>query len=124
MNLVQVALADGFDGEAFEKLSKLSNFSVARNKKKLTPDELNQILPEVNCLVVRSATKVNEDLLSRAQNLKLVIRAGEGVDNIDLASCQKRGVLVSNTPGANNNSAAEHAISLMFSLLRKIPTAN
>ena len=64
------------------------------------------------------------DYLDLAPNLKYVIRAGAGTDNIDKVECEKRGVKVSNTPGANNNSAAEHAIALMMTILRKTAFAN
>lgn len=74
--------------------------------------------------VIRSATTVDTNFLEQAPNLKYVIRAGEGTDNIDKASCQQKGVKVSNTPGANNNSAAEHAIALMFTVLRKTAYAH
>jgi len=81
-------------------------------------------LPRVNGLVIRSATTITADLLEKAPNLEYVIRAGEGTDNIDKVSCEQKGVKVSNTPGANNNSAAEHAIALMMTVLRKTAYAH
>ena len=86
---------------------------------KISRDELLKLGEKINGLVVRSATTVDQDLINHCQNLKYVIR-GEGTDNIDKKYCQDRGIKVSNTPGANSNSAAEHAIALMFTLLRKL----
>jgi D-3-phosphoglycerate dehydrogenase len=74
-------------------------------------------------LVVRSATKVNKELIDLMPKLKLVIRAGEGMDNIDLTYCKEKNILAKNTPGANGNAAAELAIASMFSLLRQTPWA-
>ena len=82
------------------------------------------LLPKVEGLVIRSATKVTAEVLEHAPNLKYVIRAGAGTDNIDKVSCGLKGVKVSNTPGANTNAAAEHAIALMFTLLRKTAEAH
>ena len=67
---------------------------------------------------------MDQDLINHCPNLKYVIRAGEGTDNIDKKYCQDRGVKVSNTPGANSNSAAEHAIALMFTVFRKTANAH
>jgi D-3-phosphoglycerate dehydrogenase len=86
-------------------------------------DGLEKLLPKINGIVIRSATTITEDLLAKAPNLKYVIRAGEGTDNIDKVACRAKGVKVSNTPGANNNSAAEHAIALMMTVLRQTAQA-
>ncbi len=74
-------------------------------------------------LVVRSATKVNAELLAAATKLKVVGRAGIGVDNIDVATATARGVVVMNTPFGNAITAAEHAIALMLALARELPDA-
>lgn len=118
-----IVTADGFDTELFSILTGVDGLEV-HPQKKVTQGELKELLPRIHGLIIRSATTVNEELLELAPQLKYVIRAGEGTDNIDKAACQKRGVKVSNTPGANNNSAAEHAIALMLSLLRKTPWAH
>ena len=107
----------------FRGLCDVNEFNV-HPKEKITQDELKELLPSIEGLVIRSATKVTPDLLEAAPNLKYVIRAGEGTDNIDKKSCEIKGVKVSNTPGANNNSDAEHAIALMFTLLRKTAWAH
>jgi D-3-phosphoglycerate dehydrogenase len=89
----------------------------------ITPDELRRILPEYEGLIIRSGTKVTADLLSVATRLRVVGRAGIGVDNVDLAAATERGVIVMNTPEGNAVTTAEHAISLMTSLARRIPQA-
>jgi D-3-phosphoglycerate dehydrogenase len=113
-----IVVSDGFDKSLFESLKKIAELEV-HPESKLTPEGLDILLPKINGLIIRSATKVDVNLLEKAPNLKIVIRAGEGTDNIDKKSCALKGVKVANTPGANNNSAAEHAIALMFSVLRK-----
>lgn len=87
----------------------------------LPPDELKKIIGNYNALVIRSATKVTEELLEAATNLKVVGRAGIGLDNVDIPAATKRGVVVMNTPGGNVVTTAEHAISMMLSLTRNIP---
>ncbi len=92
-------------------------------KTKLTPSELINIIGEYEGLVVRSATKVTADVLNAAKNLKVVGRAGAGLDNIDVPASTKKGVVVMNTPGGNTVTTAEHAIALLLSLIRLIPQA-
>ena len=90
----------------------------------LSPDELKAIIADYDGLAIRSATKVTADILNAATNLKVVGRAGIGVDNVDIAAATKRGVIVMNTPYGNAVTTAEHAITLMLSLARQIPDAN
>lgn len=118
-----IVVSDGFDAPLFDELKKCDALEV-HPKSKVTQDELKALLPKINGLIIRSATKVDAALLELAPNLKLVIRAGEGTDNIDKVACQAKGVKVANTPGANSNSAAEHAIAIMFTLLRKTAFAH
>jgi D-3-phosphoglycerate dehydrogenase / 2-oxoglutarate reductase len=87
----------------------------------LPPEELKKIIGDYDALVIRSATKVTEDLLSAAKKLKVVGRAGIGLDNVDIPAATKRGVVVMNTPGGNVVTTAEHTISMMLSLSRNIP---
>jgi len=89
----------------------------------LTPEELKAIIGEYDALVIRSATKVTAEILEAATNLKVVGRAGIGVDNVDVPAATKNGVVVMNTPGGNTVTTAEHALSLMMSLVRNIPQA-
>ncbi|MBC7714926.1 MAG: hydroxyacid dehydrogenase [Rhizobacter sp.] len=118
-----IVVPDGFDKTLFEVLKKNSNLEV-HSTSKVSQDELKALLPKVDGLIIRSATTVNAELLALAPNLKIVIRAGEGTDNIDKNLCAEKGVKVANTPGANNNSAAEQAVALMMSCLRNTPFAD
>lgn len=86
----------------------------------LSPEELKAIIGEYHAMVIRSATKVTKDLLERAGRLKVVGRAGVGLDNIDIPAATKRGVVVMNTPGGNVVTAAEHTIAMMLALSRNI----
>jgi len=86
--------------------------------------DLARDLADADALLVRSATKVTADLLASAPHLRVVGRAGTGVDNIDVAAASGRGILVVNAPGANSISVAEHACALMLSLARSVPAAD
>jgi len=90
----------------------------------LAPAELRSIIGDYDGLAVRSATKVTRELLEAAPRLKVVGRAGIGVDNVDVKSATARGVVVMNTPFGNSITTAEHAIAMMFALARQIPEAN
>ena len=90
----------------------------------LSPAELRAIITPYDGLAVRSATKVTRELLDAAPNLKVVGRAGIGVDNVDVKSATARGVVVMNTPHGNTITTAEHAIAMMFALARQIPEAS
>lgn len=89
----------------------------------LTPSELRAIIAPYDGLAIRSATKVTKELLDAATHLKVVGRAGIGVDNVDVKAATARGVVVMNTPNGNAITTAEHAIALMFALARQIPEA-
>jgi D-3-phosphoglycerate dehydrogenase len=89
----------------------------------LTPAELREIIGAYDGLAIRSNTKVTKELLDVATNLKVVGRAGIGVDNVDLKAATARGVVVMNTPHGNSITTAEHAIAMMFALAREIPEA-
>ena len=90
----------------------------------LKPDALKAKLKDYDGLAVRSATKVTADVFAAAPRLKVVGRAGIGVDNIDVAAATQRGVVVMNTPFGNSITTAEHTIALMFALARQLPAAN
>ena len=89
-----------------------------------TPDELKAIIGNYDGLAIRSSTKVTKDILAAATNLKVVGRAGIGVDNVDIPAATARGVVVMNTPFGNSITTAEHAIALMFALARQLPEAD
>jgi len=90
----------------------------------LSPDELKSIIGAYDGLAIRSATKVTADILAHADNLKVVGRAGIGVDNVDQAAATAKGVVVMNTPFGNSITTAEHAVAMMMACARQIPAAN
>ena len=87
------------------------------------PKEYAQHLPDADALVVRSAVQVTAEVLAKAPKLRVIGRAGVGVDNVDLDAATAAGVLVMNTPGGNAASVAEHTLALMLSMARYIPQA-
>jgi D-3-phosphoglycerate dehydrogenase len=93
-------------------------------KTDLKPEELKAIIGQYDGLAIRSATKVTKEVLAAATNLKVVGRAGIGVDNVDVPAATQRGVVVMNTPFGNSITTAEHAIAMMFALARQLPDAN
>jgi len=119
---LKVLLLDSIEATCAQKL-RAENFSVDE-KPKLSKDELLKIIPEYDAVVVRSATQMTNEIISAAKNLKVIGRAGVGVDNIDADAATRKGILVMNTPGGNTISTAEHTMSLLLSLARKIPQAN
>ncbi len=90
----------------------------------LPPSEVRRAISDADVLIVRSQTQVTAELLSHAQQLKIIGRAGAGVDNIDVEAATRRGILVMNTPGGNTISTAEHTMALLLALARNIPLAN
>ncbi len=89
----------------------------------LSPEALKEIIGQYDALAIRSATKVTKDILESATNLKVIARAGIGLDNVDIDEATKKGVAVMNTPGGNTVTTAEHAIAMMMALTRNIPRA-
>ncbi len=87
----------------------------------LTPDELKNIIGDYHGLIIRSATRVTKDVLDAAHNLKVVGRAGIGLDNVDIPAASQRGVVVMNTPMGNVVTTAEHTIAMIMALTRNIP---
>ena len=85
---------------------------------------LASVLPDADALIVRSAVDVNAEVLKSAGNLRVIGRAGVGVDNIDLDAATKAGIAVMNTPGANAVAVAEHTLGLMLALARHIPRSD
>jgi D-3-phosphoglycerate dehydrogenase len=96
----------------------------ADTKTGLSKDELLKIIGDYDGLAIRSATKVDKDVLAAAKKLKVVGRAGIGVDNVDVPSATQAGVVVMNTPFGNSITTAEHAIAMMFALARQLPQAD
>ncbi|MFO7840263.1 MAG: phosphoglycerate dehydrogenase [Desulfosalsimonadaceae bacterium] len=108
-------------GDAGIKLMEEADGIDVDVKTGLSPEELKEIIGDYDALVVRSATKVTDDVLEAATSLKAIGRAGIGVDNIDVESATKRGIIVMNTPTGNIVTTAEHAIAMMMALTRNIP---
>ena len=92
--------------------------------KGLTPETLAQRIPGYDGLIVRSSVKVTKEVLEAADQLKVVGRAGVGVDNIDVNTASIRGIIVMNTPGANTVATAEHTMALLLALCRHVPQAH
>ncbi len=118
----KVLISDSMSNIA-QKIFEKNNISVDV-KTGLPEDEIIKIIPDYDGMVVRSATKVTKNIISAAKNLKVIGRAGAGVDNIDVPFAKEKNMIVMNTPGGNANATAEHAFALIMSLLRKIPFAN
>lgn len=92
-------------------------------KLKLPPEELAAIIGEYDALVVRSETKVTKDIIARADKLKVIGRAGVGVDNIDVEAATNRGIIVMNAPEGNTVAATEHTVAMLLAMARQIPQA-
>jgi D-3-phosphoglycerate dehydrogenase len=119
--LMKILVADPI---AEEGLEILRNYAQVDIKLKLKPEELKAIIGNYDALIVRSETQVPAEIIEAGRGLKVIGRAGAGVDNIDVAAATKKGIVVVNAPTANTVSAAEHTIALMLALSRNIPKAN
>ncbi len=120
--MYKVLVCDGITKEGEQILKSAKNIeAVIYNK--LSKDELMKIVADFDALAVRSATKVTAEVMDAAKKLKIVGRAGIGVDNIDVSAATKRGIVVMNTPGGNTVTTAEHTIAMMMAVTRKIPAA-
>lgn len=120
---MKIVIADDLPASAVELLRGEAGWTVdARSGRK--PDVLAADLADADALLVRSATKVDATLLASAPQLRIIGRAGTGVDNIDVPAASARGILVVNAPGANSISVAEHACALMLALARSVPAAD
>ncbi len=86
--------------------------------------ELHQLIGDYDAIITRSGTQVDAELLSHAKKLKMVARAGVGIDNVDVPAASERGIIVVNAPFGNTNSAAEHTMAVLLALCRNVPTAN
>jgi D-3-phosphoglycerate dehydrogenase len=120
--MMKVLIADALSPSALDIFRERGIDAVSRTG--LSPGELKEIIAGYDGLAVRSATKVTRDILEGAAALKVVGRAGIGVDNIDVPAATQRGVVVMNAPHGNAITTAEHAIAMMLALARKIPQAN
>lgn len=120
---MKVLVSDNLSPLGVEILKKEDGLEVDV-KTGMSKEELIKVIPEYEGLVVRSATKVTADVIEAAKNLRVIGRAGVGVDNIDLDAAGKKGIIVMNAPDGNMITTAEHAMALMLSMSRNIPAAN
>src|SRR3984893_4151044 len=123
MQAPKVLIADSISPRAAEELSRDKSLDVV-TKTGLSEKELVDLIPDFSAIVVRSETKVTAKILNAGTRLRVVGRAGVGVDNVDVETATRRGVVVLNAPGGNTVSTAEHAFSLLLSVARKIPQAD
>lgn len=119
---MKILIADAMSDKAVDILK--SNKLDVDVKTELKKEELGDIIGGYDALIVRSATRVTRDIIEKADRLKVIGRAGIGVDNVDVVAATEKGIVVMNTPQGNALAAAEHALALMFSLARKVPLAD
>ena len=119
---IKILISDSLSERCAEILGRIPDVQVDINTK-LSPEELKEVIKEYHALVVRSATKATKEIIDAADNLKVIGRAGTGVDNIDTAEATRKGIVVMNTPGGNTITTAEHALSMMMAMARRIPQA-
>jgi D-3-phosphoglycerate dehydrogenase len=119
----KILVADPLSPEAFEKLKSIPGFEVTL-KTGMNEEELIKAIPDFQAVVVRGATKVTGKVIEAALNLEIIVRAGIGLDNIDVAAAREKGIQVENTPAATSISVAEHALGLMLDAVRNHGRAN
>ena len=122
MAKAKLLITDGLSNEGLANLEKSGLFEISFHKS-MEKDVLKTTLPDFDALIIRSATKMTKELIDCGSKLKVIMRAGAGVDNVDVTHATQKKVLVLNCPGVNNNAVAELALGFMFSLLREIPRA-
>lgn len=120
--MVKVLVSDNLAEEGLEVFRQARGIELIE-KPGLSPGDLLEIIDQVDGLAIRSMTKVTADVIAKATNLRVIGRAGIGVDNVDVNAATARGIAVLNTPEGNNITTAEHAIALLVSLARHIPQA-
>ena len=118
----KVLIADKISDASF-KIFKDNNILIDK-KFNLKEEQILSIISNYDGIVVRSSTKVTKKIIEKSSRLKVIARAGVGIDNVDVGSATNRGVIVMNSPQSTSRTTAEHAISLVFSLARKIPFAH
>src|SRR5206468_7375645 len=116
----RILVADKIAAEGIARLQQGAAVEVATG---LSPDQLREKIPAYDALVVRSETRVTEPIIAAGRRLKVIGRAGVGVDNIDVQAATRHGVVVVNSPEGNTIAAAEHTLAMLLALARKIPAA-
>src|SRR4028119_796956 len=117
----KVLVSDPIDQAGIDILSQVAQVDVKTN---LSPEELIGIISEYDALMIRSGTRVTKEIIEAGKQLKIIGRAGVGVDNVDVPAATRQGIVVVNSPEGNTIAAAEHALAMMLSLSRHIPDAN
>ncbi len=117
----KVLVSDPIDQAGIDILSQVATVDV---KTGLKPAELVAIIGEYDALMIRSGTRVTEEIIEAGTQLKIIGRAGVGVDNVDVPTATRKGIVVVNSPEGNTIAAAEHTLAMMLSLSRHIPDAN
>jgi len=118
----KILVSDNLSDKGIEIFKKFPEFDVDLSTS-LSPDDLKNCIGKYHGLVIRSATQVTKEIIDAADNLKVIGRAGIGLDNVDIPAASKKGIVVMNTPDGNVITTAEHAISMMMALTRNIPQA-
>jgi D-3-phosphoglycerate dehydrogenase len=116
----RVLLTDALGPEGLAQLREQPDLEIEA-RPGLAPAELRAVIPGFDALVIRSGTKVTADVIAAAERLRVIGRAGIGVDNVDVEAATKKGIIVMNTPGGSNVTTAEHAITLLLALARNVP---
>ena len=122
-SLKKILITDNLSAQGLKKLREDQDWIIDL-KTNLSPDELLKEIPNYEALIVRAKTKVTKELIQAASRLKIIGRAGTGVDNIDLEAATSKGIIVMNTPGGNSISVAELTFGLILALARSIPPAS
>jgi D-3-phosphoglycerate dehydrogenase / 2-oxoglutarate reductase len=117
----KVLVSDPIDQVGIDILSQVAQVDV---KTSLSPEELVQIIGDYDALMIRSGTRVTKEIIEAGHQLKIIGRAGVGVDNVDVPAATRRGIVVVNSPEGNTIAAAEHTLAMMMSMSRYIPAAN
>ncbi len=121
-NKIKILISDKLAEEGVQILKEVKNFEVDC-KYNLKPEELKKVIKDYDALIVRSGTTVTADIIDAADRLRVIGRAGVGLDNVDLKAATKKGIVAMNTPGGNTTSTAEHTMSMILALSRNIPQA-
>jgi len=121
--MIKILVSDPLSDEGLKILKEVKEFQVDV-KTELKPEALKEIIKDYEALIIRSATKVTKEIISAADKLKVIGRAGVGLDNVELEAATQKGIIVMNTPAGNTISTAEHTFSMILALSRNIPQAN
>ncbi|AFZ28843.1 D-3-phosphoglycerate dehydrogenase [Gloeocapsa sp. PCC 7428] len=119
--MAKVLVSDPIDQAGIDILSQVASVDI---KIGLSSEELAQIIPEYDALMIRSGSRVTQEIIEAGTQLKIIGRAGVGVDNVDVNAATRKGIVVVNSPEGNTIAAAEHALAMMLALSRYIPDAN